>query len=65
MAGMIDMRRIPIEAGRVVCPLLGEAPLDRCRECAHLIRIDYTRASTAHRVVCIDRGWDDGDNLAW
>jgi len=65
MAGMIDMRRIPIVAGRVECPLLGEVPLDRCRECDHLIRIDCTRRSTAHGVVCVDRGWDDGDNLAW
>jgi len=59
------MLRIPIKAGRVECPLLGVVPIDRCQECDHLIRIDYTQASTAHRVVCIDRGRDDGDNLAW
>jgi hypothetical protein len=59
------MRRIPIGAGRVECPLLGEVPLDRCQECDHLIRIDDTQGSTARHVVCIDRGRDDGDNLAW
>ena len=60
-----DERRIPIRAGRVVCPLLGEVDVDRCRECDHLIRVDSAAGTTGRTVVCIDRGKDYGDNLAW
>ena len=60
-----DERWIPIRAGRVACPLLGEVQVDRCRECDHLIRIDSATGATVHAVICVDRGKDDGDNLAW
>ena len=60
-----DVRQIPIRAGRVACPVLGEVDLDRCRECDHLVRVDSAAGTTAHAVVCIDLGKDYGDNLAW
>ena len=60
-----EVRQIPIRAGRVACPLLGEVDLDRCRECDHLIGIDSAAGTTAHAVTCADRGRDYGDNLAW
>jgi len=59
------VRRIPLEAGRVACPLLGVVELDRCLECDQLIRIDSAAGTTAPAVVCADRGKDFGDNLAW
>jgi len=60
-----DERQIPVRAGRVACPLLGEVPVDRCRECDHLIQFENAAGTTAPTVTCIDRGRDYGDNLAW
>ena len=60
-----DERQIPVLAGRVACPLLGDVQLDRCRECDHLIEIDSGAGTTPHAVICVDRGRDYGDNLAW
>ena len=60
-----DERQIPVQAGRVACPLLGEVPVDRCRECDHLIQFEDAAGATAPTVTCIDRGRDYGDNLAW
>ena len=61
----VDAPEIPVDGGRVACPLLGEVELDRCLECDHLIRIDWAGGGTAHGVVCVYRGEDFGDNLAW
>jgi nucleotide-binding universal stress UspA family protein len=60
-----DVRQIPIRADRVACPLLGDVDLDRCRECDHLIRVESAAGTAERTVVCIDRGKDYGDNLAW
>ena len=61
----VNARRIPIEAGRVACPLLGVVPLDRCLECDRLIRVESTQRPTACRVVCVDRGQDYGEAFSW
>ena len=60
-----DAPEIPVEGGQVACPLLGEVELARCLECDHLIRIEWAGGSMAHGVVCVDRGEDFGDSLAW
>lgn len=60
-----NIRQIPMEAGRVQCPLLGDVQLERCLECDHLLRVDPARESTAGCVVCVDRGQDSGEHLAW
>lgn len=54
---------LPVQGGRVACPLLGEVELERCVECDQLIRVEWAAGTTAHGVLC---GWSgDADNLSW
>ncbi|MEA2652677.1 MAG: hypothetical protein QOI85_2398 [Chloroflexota bacterium] len=48
-------RRQPVAADHVACWRAGPGPLDRCRECVYLLRLEPANepASAAH-VVCSD-----------
>jgi hypothetical protein len=40
---------LPVHAGRVTCPLLGEVDIERCLECARMVRLEGRRQLN---VVC-------------
>jgi hypothetical protein len=58
--------RIRVIDDRVDCPRLDSADIDRCRECAYLLRLEaaVTGASETH-VVCLAASADFGLESAW
>ena len=59
--------RIPVIDARVDCPRVGTVDLDRCRECAYLLRLDdavLAGASGIH-VVCSATAAGPGLESGW
>ena len=57
--------RIPVVRDRVACPRIGPVDLDRCRECAYLLRIegaDSDESGTASLVCSLGSVGDPKSN---
>jgi hypothetical protein len=63
----VGTRRLAVSGDRVTCWRLGQVVLDRCRECAYLMRLESAKAHglPAAFVVCAgDRPGPEQD-FAW
>lgn len=58
---------VPIVDDRVACRLLGDVALERCRECDHLIRLEFSASglSAPSHVICGDTGSALEADLSW
>lgn len=75
MTRMADLTRtdehwIAVTRGKVACPRVGVADLDRCRECMYLVRLGGTGPDRpdATYVVCLGAaadGQSDLSDLEW
>jgi hypothetical protein len=51
---------------RVECARIGRTQLDRCRECAYLVRLDSARGGrTTTHVLCLSSDLPDEPGFAW
>lgn len=60
-------RTVPIVDDRVACRLLGDVALQRCRECDHLVRLEFSASglSAPSHVICRDAGSALESDLSW
>ena len=60
-------RTVPIVDDRVACRLLGEVTLQRCRECDHLVGLEFSASglSAPSHVICRDTGSAIEADLSW
>ena len=59
--------RIPVIDARVECPRVGTVDLDRCRECAYLLRLDDAVLAGASeiRILCSATAAGPGLESGW
>ena len=59
--------RISVIDARVACPRVGTVDLDRCRECAYLLRLDDTvlAEAPAIHIVCSATATGPGLESGW